>query len=211
MPSPLAVKYVQCRVKDGVRDDFAERQKVWSRLHWAKGFAGQFGGWAGKDPQIAVLMNLWQGEEALDRFQKQTHDEIYASSGQAELIASSEVSLWHEVMPMPGDLKRAVDLGGFLRIAEIELLPGHREYYLEAQRTVWNASLAETGVIGGVCCQSADNDHHFLVATVWPSMREHSQYLHSGFRDDWRRSRMEDDARAVTGRLVHLLDGWRVI
>ncbi|MBC8329049.1 MAG: DUF4937 domain-containing protein, partial [Planctomycetes bacterium] len=171
------------------------------------------GGWSLDEADFAVILGLWQDQPAMDGFMAQRHDALYEASGQRSLIQTTEVSVWRRV-GLPGARSPLVEVagreGGYLRIAEILLLPGRAEHLVEVQRTIWDPAMEAAGVLAGGLWESPDDDSRFLSISLWRSRESEREWRSRPFFDCWRRAGVEDDCEDVIGRLVSVDPDWRV-
>ncbi|MBL0387152.1 YdbC family protein [Tumebacillus sp. ITR2] len=99
----MLIKWIVCRVPDGLHAAFSKAQTGWSALQGVDGFGGQWGGWNVFDSEEACIIGLWRDAEAYRFFMEQIHDIIFEKSAQGRTYSEIFVTLYEgaEVASLP--------------------------------------------------------------------------------------------------------------
>lgn len=219
----VLLKWIDCHVPAERRDAFSRAQEQWDALRDVTGFVGQVGGWQRGEPDRAGILAVWDDRVAHDAFMGEIHDRIVDGSGQAETYDRLAVTLFEEILDMPGaagDMASAVEQGTFLRVADCVLHPKRRDHFVEVQRDVWRLGMSRTdGMLGGVCGEACGKmgtvpDNHvpprFLVATLWESATANDAYVAATLPSLRVRAKPQCDIARLEGWAIVLEPRWRV-
>ncbi|MGW4379402.1 DUF4937 domain-containing protein [Kitasatospora sp. NPDC004531] len=205
-------KWIGCTVPVAARERFSAAQGAWSAIGDQPGLVGQVGGW---DPATgrAQVLGLWADAAAHRRFVRERHDAVIAGNRQGDTYTGIDVAAGETVLEMPGDasdLPHALERAALLRVADCRLLPDRTEHFLDVQRTVWAPGMAAAGgmLAGTVARLEADR---YLVATLWSDTAAHRRYAARHLPALLARAAVGSDLRSITGHLLPLEPGWRVL
>jgi len=207
------LKLISCRVAAEHHAAFGHGQRAWQGLAGCDGFRGQTGGWSLADHDEAVILGFWRDEAAVDAFMSERHDPLFEASRQQPLIQEIQVSRWRRVglassqPPLAGIAGRD---GGYLRIAEIRLLPNRADHLMQTQGDIWDPAMRAAGVLACGLWRAEAEEARFLSLSLWRSRESEREWRAGPFFDCWRRAGVEDDCEDVTGRLVSVEPDWRV-
>ncbi|MFD8081716.1 DUF4937 domain-containing protein [Kitasatospora sp. NPDC059722] len=218
------IKWINCRVLPGGREDFADAQREWAAIADQPGLVGQVGGWEAGGERAHVL-GVWADEKAYTAFMEVRHDEIVTAAsaersgrrdGEGPEPGSwqvTSVTTGASVLDIPGEaagLDDALARGTALRVADCHLHPGRAEHFLDAQRRVWNPAMAAAGgMLAGAVTRLADD--RYLVATLWTDANAHQRYAERDVPALRARADVAADVRALTGLALPLEADWQVL
>ncbi|MEE8170736.1 MAG: DUF4937 domain-containing protein [Phycisphaerae bacterium] len=209
----MILKYIICRVRPERRDQFSRGQQAWRALRNVDGFGGQFGGWHSDDANAAHIIGLWRDAAAYDAFMANLHDRIFESNEQQGTYDGGAVTLWDRRLPIPGaadSMGRAIGDVRFVRIARCQVRPDRMDHFVHVQQTVWNPGMAAAGMLHGAFCRARNDEHAFLVCSLWPSEADHRRYREGVFHDLRRQAEPDRDCTSISGALVTIENAWQV-
>ena len=211
----MLIKLIQCRVSEDQRERFARGQAQWSALSGCKGFCGQIGGWVVEDEGLAVILGLWSDHHVYDAFMGDVHDRVFDGNGQRGTYESIGVSLWDSVLSIPGSapsMSVGIESAGAVRLARCRVRPDRVDHFIEVQGTIWNPGMAASGgMLIGLFSESSGRAHEFLVCTLWQDLDAQRRYRNGVFTELRRRAEFDRDCKETVGRLIRVVDGWRVV
>ncbi|WP_327180312.1 YdbC family protein (plasmid) [Streptomyces sp. NBC_01335] len=205
-------KWIDCRVRPGAQDAFADGQRRWAALVDQPGLVGQVGGWSGTEGR-ALVLSLWADEEAYGRFMRERHDGIATATGQQGSWTAVQVAAGPVAQPVPGaagSLPDALKDATLLRAADCRLRPGRTDHFLEVQRRVWSPGMAAAGGMleGAVTRLAVDR---YLVTTLWTSPQAYAAYTADAFPALRARADVRADVESLTGHVLPLEPAWQVL
>ncbi|QSX37409.1 DUF4937 domain-containing protein [Shewanella sedimentimangrovi] len=150
----MILKFIECTPKPGMRADFSKAQMAWAPIAGCDGFIAQFGGWDSVNGH-AIILALWQSEQAVVNFMASVHDGIFAGSGQEHTYQQCKV----QYFTLEQDLE-ALQPAWLLNATSvrIEQYPGHMKQ---------TKPLTGPGLLGGVWGRSNQESGHCLRLSFW--------------------------------------------
>ena len=130
----MLLKWIVCDVGEEARASFSAAQEGWGKLASAPGFLGQVGGWDTKSENTACIISLWRDPTSYESFMGSLHNEIVAGSGQSQTYRSISVTLFDDMMAIPGSrgmTLEALEEGRIVRVADCTLKRGREGHFLE--------------------------------------------------------------------------------
>ncbi|MFJ8887708.1 DUF4937 domain-containing protein [Streptomyces sp. NPDC102402] len=205
-------KWIGCWVPVAARGQFSAAQSGWSTISDQPGLVGQVGGWD-SDTGRAHLLGLWTDAEAYRCFMSGRHDAVAADNRHSASYTEMDIATGEIIFEMVGDtadLPHALERAALLRVADCRLLPGRKEHFLEAQRSVWAPGMAAAGgMLAGVVTRLGAN--RYLVTTLWSGSAVHQSYTTQHLPALRSRATPESDIQSMTGHVLPLEASWRVL
>ncbi|MEE9247613.1 MAG: YdbC family protein [Dehalococcoidia bacterium] len=159
----MLLKWIVCDVGEETRASFSAAQTQWGKLASALGFLGQIGGWDTRTGDRACIISLWRDLTSYESFMGRLHDEIVAESGQIQTYRSISVTLFDDMMGMPGSrgmILEDLEEGKTVRVADCTLKRGREGHFVEMQRDSWIPGMGlAPGMLGGVFSRAHDGTH----------------------------------------------------
>jgi quinol monooxygenase YgiN len=211
----MLIKVITCKVKEEFREAFYEEQKIWSALSPLYGFLGQTGGWSTKNPLKARIFAFWEDQKAYQYFMDHVHDEVLINSKQDSTHESIVVSLYKEVVKIPGSEKNMIqtlEKGGYVRTASTQVKHKRVNDFIRMQQTVWNPGMGEAeGMLGGTFAVSEKRKGNFLVFSCWKDGSFHRTYMEDHFPGLIAAARPQYDVEDFVGEEVRIEEDWIVL
>lgn len=196
----MIVKHIRARVPDRAAFDRAQRR--WGPQ---SGMITQLGGWSLQgDDDVAVVVALWEDDDAHRRFLAAGHDAV------AERQRDTYTDLSVELFAVAADaaaLTSSPPSSTVLRTARCTLRPGRGEHALAVQREVWFPAMGDAGMEHGLLGIREDT---LLVLSLWPDRATHDAYQRDRVAALREEADVAVDMEGVDGDLVALEPGWRV-
>ncbi|MCH7997568.1 MAG: YdbC family protein [Chloroflexi bacterium] len=211
----MLLKWIVCDVGEEARASFSAAQEGWGKLASAPGFLGQIGGWDTRSENTACIISLWRDLTSYESFMGRLHHEIVAESEQSQTYRSISVTLFGDMIAMPGSrgmILDALEEGKIIRVADCTLKKGREGHFLEMQRDSWIPGMGKAeGMLGGMFWRVRDGGDRYLVTTVWQDRTSHQAYIDNIFPGLRARAAVEDDVGVLRGHLISLEGSWRVL
>lgn len=211
----MFLKWIVCDVPTRRRAAFSEAQLEWQAVHCATGLVAQLGGWfPGAKDDKACILGLWQDARTYNRFFEFLHDAVTDVNLQAETYSAAQTRNFQQLLDMGGShgLARAARHAGFLRVADCQVAPGHRNAFIAKQMNIWRPAMAsQPGMMGGAFAVACDDPLRFLVVSLWSDARKHDRYTEERVPALRKRAAVDDDLEELAGYHMRLVRGWTVL
>ena len=208
----MLVKWILCRVSPADRGRFSHAQQRWSGLAQQRGFRCQVGGVDERSPDTACVLGVWHSREAYSQFMGESHDALFAATGQAGTYRSISVANGDVLFRMPGAAGDTVDAfttAQLLRVADCEVRPGHERHFRDAQQYVWAPGMAHAdGMRGGLFADLGQR--RYLVVTGWRDTASHERYRHDRLPALSAQAQTQRDVHQLTGHAIHIDTTWTI-
>ncbi len=208
----MYIKWIVCKVKAGMQEEFSDSQGKWKETKRAPGFIAQAGGWNADNENEACIIAFWEGKEYLDKFMIDLHDKILEDNRQADTYNSVNAVYFNKMMDMEGEansLTEAVEKSRLLRIADCIVKQNKIRHFERMQNEIWFPGMKKSkGMLGGTF--SRDNNSRYLVSTFWDSIEDHTDYEVNSLPEFRIRASIDNDINKITGKKILVVDSWKV-
>ncbi|QSX40996.1 DUF4937 domain-containing protein [Shewanella cyperi] len=184
----MILKLIDCTSKPGMRADFSKAQMAWAPIIRCDGFIAQFGGWDSANGH-AIILALWQSEQAVADFMASVHDGIFAGSGQEHTYHQCKV----QYFTLEQDLE-ALQPAWLSNASSVRI----EQYPCHMKQTDPLIGPALLGVVWG---RSNQESGHRLRLSFW----------HDGVQSNKQRGEMQEYSALPTCLHLPLLPEWRLL
>lgn len=210
----MHVKWMECRVKEGMKEAFSKAQEQWNQTAKAPGFIAQTGGWDATDENLACIVAFWENEVALSRFMKEQHDVIFNRNKQKDTYDNIEIRHFNTLFDMEGNagsLPEVIWQGNVLRVADCLVKPGREVHFETMQQDVWKPGMqSAAGMLGGYFSRINNAERRYLVTTFWDNEESHEKYRQEKLPTLQQQAGIQEDLQDIKGRLIILEKSWKI-
>ena len=211
----MFIKWIVCEVKKGKKQEFSLAQEKWIKSAEADGFIAQAGGWNLKNKYEACIISFWNSKEQLENFMGNLHDKIFDKNKQSETYNSIAVNHFIgklDIERREASLSDAIQIGKLLRVTDCYLNPGKNVPFEKVQKEIWIPGMKNSeGMLIGIFSKASKNNVGYLVTSFWNSVENHNYYVANMLPKFKERTGVTNDMESTTGRIIELVDSWKII